>query len=76
MLRYAFDTLALEEVVSFTVPANTASCRVMEKIGMRRDPSDYFDHPGLLEGHPLRRHVLYRLRAGAIAPVSPDTSSL
>lgn len=33
----------------------------MEKIGMHHDPKDDFDHPKLLEGHLLRRHVLYRL---------------
>ena len=35
--------------------------RVMEKLGMTRDPADDFDHPLLPEGHPLRRHVLYRI---------------
>ena len=38
----------------------------MQKIGMLHDPKDDFDHPALPEGHPLRRHVLYRIaRAGA-----------
>jgi len=60
VLRYAFETLGLKEVVSFTVPGNLRSRRVMEKIGMARDPGDDFDHPRLPEGHPLRRHVLYR----------------
>jgi len=60
VLRYAFDELRLDEVVSFTVPANLASRRVMEKLGMTHDPADDFDHPRLPEGHPLRRHVLYR----------------
>jgi hypothetical protein len=32
----------------------------MEKLGMTRNPADDFDHPSLPEGHPLRRHVLYR----------------
>jgi len=32
----------------------------MEKIGMRRNPDDDFDHPLVPEGHPIRRHVLYR----------------
>jgi ribosomal-protein-alanine N-acetyltransferase len=32
----------------------------MDKLGMRHDPRDDFDHPALAEGHPLRRHVLYR----------------
>jgi ribosomal-protein-alanine N-acetyltransferase len=39
-----------------------ASRRVMEKLGMTHDPTDDFDHPKLAEGHPLRRHVLYRLK--------------
>ena len=60
VLDYAFDTLHLPEVVSFTVPANVRSRRVMEKIGLRHDPEGDFDHPRLPEGHPLRRHVLYR----------------
>jgi RimJ/RimL family protein N-acetyltransferase len=60
--RFAFETLGLPEIVSLTVPANTRSRRVMEKLCMRRDPADDFDHPRLPEGHPLRRHVLYRLR--------------
>jgi RimJ/RimL family protein N-acetyltransferase len=62
VLRFAFETLKLSEVVSMTVPANTRSRRVMENLGMRRDPADDFEHPRLRAGHPLRRHVLYRLR--------------
>ena len=57
-----FDRVGLEEIVSFTVPANERSWRVMERLGMTRDPADDFDHPRLPVGHHLRRHVLYRLR--------------
>jgi RimJ/RimL family protein N-acetyltransferase len=60
--HYAFDALGLDTLVSFTVPANVRSIRVMEKIGMSRDAAEDFDHPNLPEGHALRRHVLYRLR--------------
>jgi RimJ/RimL family protein N-acetyltransferase len=59
VLRHAFETLALREVVSFTVPSNTPSRRVMEKLGMRYEGE--FDHPRLPGGHRLRRHVLYRI---------------
>jgi RimJ/RimL family protein N-acetyltransferase len=45
-----------------TVPGNMPSRRVMEHIGMTHEPSDDFDHPSLPIGHPLRRHVLYRLQ--------------
>jgi len=61
MVRHAFELVGLEALVSFTVPANVRSRRVMEKLGMTHDPADDFDHPRLPEGHPLRRHVLYRL---------------
>ena len=62
-LVHAFTTLALSEVVSFTVPENKASRRVMEKVGMKRDETEDFAHPNLPNGHPLQRHVLYRLTA-------------
>jgi ribosomal-protein-alanine N-acetyltransferase len=64
-LDYGFETLRLAEIVAFTVPANLRSRAVMERIGMRRDPADDFDHPALAAGHPRRRHVLYRLKAGS-----------
>jgi len=34
----------------------------MERLGMTRAPEDDFDSPRLPLGHPLRPHVLYRLR--------------
>lgn len=64
-LRFGFERLGLEEIVSFTVPANVRSRRVMEGIGMTHSSADDFDHPLLMEGHPRRRHVLYRLRRAA-----------
>ena len=59
-LSYGFGTLRLTEIVSFTVPGNIRSIRVMERVNMTRDPHGDFDHPRIPEGHPLRRHVLYR----------------
>ena len=61
-VRFGFEAVGLEEIVSFTVPANERSRRVMERLGMTHDPADDFDHPRLPDGHPLRHHVLYRLR--------------
>ena len=59
-----FFRLGLNEIVAYTVPANRASRRVMERLGMTRDPAEDFDHPHFdaEPDHPLRRHVLYRLR--------------
>jgi ribosomal-protein-alanine N-acetyltransferase len=62
-LRAAFDELALPEVVSFTVPANTRSRAVMERLGLIHDERDDFDHPAVRPGDPRRRHVLYRTGA-------------
>jgi RimJ/RimL family protein N-acetyltransferase len=67
MAAYAFNTLKLDSLVSFTAEQNIRSRRVMEKIGMTFNPADTFDHPNLPEGHQLRRHVLYRLRANEFA---------
>lgn len=62
-LHYGFKTLQLPEIVAFTIPTNRRSRRVMEKIGMVY--SEEFDHPLIAEGHPMRRHVLYRISRGA-----------
>jgi RimJ/RimL family protein N-acetyltransferase len=68
-LRFAFDSLRLDRVVSFTVPANTASWGLMERLGMQKRAA--FDYPRLPEGHPLRRHVLYEIAAPN--RLSPET---
>ncbi len=60
-----FGRLALPEIVAFTVPGNWRSRRVMERLSAIRDPAGDFDHPRLPDGHPLRAHVLYRLRREA-----------
>lgn len=59
--RFAFEIIGLPALVSFTVPENLRSRRVMEKLGMVHDENGGFDHPALPPGHRLRRHVLYCL---------------
>lgn len=61
-LEFGFSKLNLQEIVSFTVPANKPSIDVMERIGMKRNPEEDFDHPKLPAGDRLSRHVLYRLK--------------
>jgi RimJ/RimL family protein N-acetyltransferase len=64
-IAYGFEELGLDEIVSFTSPLNEPSWRVMERLGMARDPADDFEHPRVPAGHPLRLHVLYRLSRAA-----------
>ncbi len=59
---FAFDGLALRQLVSMAVVANERSRAVMRRLGMHHDRAGDFDHP-LVEPPHLRRHVLYRLTA-------------
>ncbi|HEY5449121.1 MAG TPA: GNAT family N-acetyltransferase [Polyangia bacterium] len=68
VLAFGFEKVGLPEIVSFTTAANVRSRRVMEKLGLQRSPGDDFLHPLIAEGHPLRPHVLYRLRREAFTP--------
>lgn len=61
-LAYGFETMGLDQIVSFAVAGNRRSTAVMERLGMLRDPAGDFDHPNVPDSHPqLKRHVLYRL---------------
>jgi RimJ/RimL family protein N-acetyltransferase len=64
-LRFGFERLGLDEIVSFTVTENVRSRRVMERLGMVHDPQGDFAHPALPAEHALSRHVLYRLPKAA-----------
>jgi RimJ/RimL family protein N-acetyltransferase len=61
VLKAAFEKYNLKEVVSFTVPMNQRSRRVMEKIGMTYNPKDDFCRPEIPLDSPLSHHVLYRI---------------
>lgn len=60
-LEIGFTVFGLDAIVSFTVPRNVRSRKVMERLGMTHSPADDFNHPKLESGHRLERHVLYRL---------------
>ena len=59
-LAFAFDTLELPEIVSFTSLPNLRSQAVMRRLGMLRDAAT-FQHPSVPVGSALREHCLYRL---------------
>ena len=51
-LRYGFEELKVERIVSVARPENTASRRVMEKLGMR------YDYTGEFYGRPLVHYAI------------------
>jgi RimJ/RimL family protein N-acetyltransferase len=64
-LDWAWANLDVYRVVSFTVPANAPSWRLMERLGMVRRPDLDFDHPRFARDHPLSRHITYVARRPA-----------
>ncbi len=70
-IDFGFTMAGLTEVVSMTSVLNLRSRRLMERLGMKRDPAEDFDHPRIAAGHRLERHVLYRLAA----PDRPDAAT-
>jgi ribosomal-protein-alanine N-acetyltransferase len=70
-LQFGFEVRRIETILSWTSALNLPSIAVMERLGMRHDPADDFDHPRIPPGDPLRRHVLYKLeRAAWSSPVT------
>ena len=58
---FCFRTLNLHEVVAVTALGNSASRRVMEKLGMTYRSDLDFNHPRMPAGHAHQRHALYQL---------------
>ncbi len=69
-VHVAFTGVGLPELWSMTAVLNEPSQAVMRRLGMTRH--SYFDHPRIEPGHPLRRHVAYRLRCPGSAPSSQE----
>jgi RimJ/RimL family protein N-acetyltransferase len=65
-LRYGFDVAGLDEIVAVAYPGNTASRRVMEKIGMT------YDGRGIYYGNDSVRYVIRRTSAEPIEVVDYD----
>jgi RimJ/RimL family protein N-acetyltransferase len=59
VLAWAWSNLPVDRIVSFTIPTNRASQRVMERIGMRRREDLDFAHPSFPSDHQLSAHVAY-----------------
>ncbi|MCD9152960.1 GNAT family N-acetyltransferase [Aeromicrobium duanguangcaii] len=59
-LTFAFESLALPEVLAITTVDNLRSQAVMRRIGMTRDPAGDFDDHSTADGTPTR-NVLHRI---------------
>jgi RimJ/RimL family protein N-acetyltransferase len=64
ILDYGHRHKKIAEIVSFTSPLNEASVKVMQKIGMKADPSRDFSHPNIEKDNRLSKHVFYSSKIG------------
>jgi len=60
-LAWAWTNLDTDSVWAITVPANTRSWGLMERLGMARHPDLDFGHPAVPVDSPLRRHITYSI---------------
>ena len=60
-LDWGWCELAVPSIAAITVPANTRSWGLMERLGMTRFLAEDFDHPDVPDDSPLKRHLLYRI---------------
>lgn len=67
-LDYGFNTLKLKDFYAFTFEGNENSRKLMERLGMTREPSLDFDHPALPPGHPIGRYVVYKINSFEAIP--------
>lgn len=58
-------------IAAITVLDNRRSWGLMERLGMRRDLGDDFDHPSVPDGSPLKRHIVYRIARPIFRPATP-----
>jgi RimJ/RimL family protein N-acetyltransferase len=69
--EYAFNTLEIRDLVSYTTTMNVRSRALMERLGFVHNPAEDFLHPSIPEESPLRPHVLYRKRSNSVSAVLP-----
>jgi len=62
VLRDALVSHAISDVVAITSARNVRSRAVMNRLDMYHSAAETFEHPELPLGHPLRTHVVYRLK--------------
>ena len=67
-LKYGFETLNFDKIVSFTSVLNITSEKLMKRIGMTLIGN--FEHPNIEKNNPLCRHVLYQIEKKFIPKIA------
>lgn len=63
LIVFGFEELVLDEIISFAVKENQKSFAVMERLGMKHDKANDFDHTRVPDTHPqLKPHLFYCLK--------------
>lgn len=70
-IAWAWANIDAPTIAAMTVFANTNSWGLMERLGMRRDHADDFDHPAVPDGSPLKQHLVYRIARPISRPAAP-----
>ena len=60
-IDWAWAALDVPRIVAMTVAANTASWRLMQRLGMTRRFDLDFEHPAIAVDDPLRPHIVYEI---------------
>lgn len=60
-MGFGFTEVGLDRILSWTIPDNTRSQTVMDRLGMLRAPDLDFDHPRFLDDDRLRRHWVWSI---------------
>jgi len=59
VLKFAERHTDIKEIYALAAERNVPSINIMEKIGMEK--MDEFDHPLIIDGHSLKKHVIYHI---------------
>lgn len=59
VLKFAERHTDIKEVYALAAKRNVPSISIMEKVGMKK--VDEFDHPQVIDGHSLKKHVIYTI---------------
>lgn len=59
VLKFAERHTDIKEIYALAAERNLPSINIMKKIGMEK--MDEFDHPLIVDGHSLKKHVIYHI---------------